>query len=108
MKKISRVSGQSGRISGVYIQVEDKFNSMLEYARLRKSQNSFSDSKAYDLLRNSCIHFVKDVAARAGVENPWLTDPRPNSSIGEFRGDFLDLDYSNVSNKLVIETLGTY
>jgi len=108
LKKISRVSGQSGRISGVYIEVENKFDSMLEYAQLRKSQNASPNRKPYDLLLNSCIHFVKDVTARAGVENPWMIDPRPNSYIGEFRDDYLDLDFNNISNKLVIETLGTY
>ncbi|WDE05071.1 hypothetical protein SG34_027855 [Thalassomonas viridans] len=108
LKKISKVSGQSGRISGVYIEVENKFAAMLEYAQLRKSQNAYPKRKPYDLLWNSCIHFVKGVTKKAGVENPWMIDPRPNSYIGEFREDYLDLDYSYTSNELVIEDLGTY
>jgi len=50
---------------------------MLKYAELRMSQNN-------NLLTNSCVHFAKDVVAAAGIETPWLVEPRPNSYIGEF------------------------
>ncbi len=103
---ISRISGQSGRIQGVYIEVDNKFGSMLEYAELRKSQNSNSNRRAYDLVTNSCIHFVKGITQRAGVATPWMLDPRPNSYIGEFRNDFPDLDYKN--DVLTIEGVGTF
>lgn len=108
LNKISRVSGQSGRISGVYIEVDNKFDAMLNYARQRKSQNAFPKRKPYDLLTNSCIHFVKNVTQKAGVDTPWMFDPRPNSYIGEFRDDFKDLDYNLKSNTLSIESHGKY
>ncbi|MBU2869698.1 hypothetical protein [Colwellia sp. E2M01] len=108
MNKISKISGQSSRISGVYIEVENKFDDILMYARLRKSQNALPNRKPYNLLSNSCIHFVKDITKKAGVDTPWMIDPRPNSYMGEFRDDFIDLDYSYTENKLVIEEAGSY
>jgi len=103
---ISRVSGQSGRIEGVYIEVNGKYDSMLRHAELRKSQNSFAKRKPYDLLTNSCIHFVKEITEKAGISTPWMADPRPNSYIGEFRDDFLDLDFKD--SVLVVEGIGKY
>lgn len=103
---ISRISGQSGRISGAYIEVENKYQAMLDYAVLRKSQNANPRRKPYNLTSNSCIHFVKKVTEAAGVKTPWMVDPRPNSYVGEFRDDFPDLDYKN--NQLKIEGLGKF
>ncbi len=106
LAKISRVSGQRGRIKGVYIEVESKFHEMLKYVNERKSQNLNANRDPYDILTNSCIHFVKQTALKAGVDTPWMIDPRPNSYIGEFRDDFLDLDYS--SGTLTIESKGDF
>ena len=79
---------------------------MLKHAELKKSNNANPNRRPYDLLTNSCIHFVKEITEKAGVSTPWIVDPRPNSYIGEFRNDFPDLDYK--SNLLVIEGLGKY
>jgi hypothetical protein len=103
---ISRISGQSGRIQGVFISVENKYQAMLDYAMRRKSQNGNPNRKPYDLVSNSWIHFVKNVTESAGIKTPWMADPRPNSYIGEFRSDFPDLDYK--SNKLKIEGIGVF
>lgn len=103
---ISRVSGQSGRVHGVLIEVEKKYQTMLDYAQLRKSQNTNPKRKPYNLTSNSCIHFVKQVVEKAGLETPWMIDPRPNSYIGEFREDYIDLDYFPKSKTLKIEGLG--
>ncbi|HEX4878708.1 MAG TPA: hypothetical protein VFV39_02595 [Limnobacter sp.] len=103
---ISRISGQAGRIQGVYIEVENKFDAMLAHAERRKSQNGFPGGKAYDLTSNSCIHFVKELTEVAGVRTPWMVDPRPNSYIGEFRDEFPDLDYTN--DTLIIEGIGKF
>lgn len=105
---ISRVSGQSGRIHGVFIEVESKYQKMLDYALLRKSQNSNPKRKPYDLTSNSCIHFVKQVVEKASLTTPWMIDPRPNSYIGEFRDDYDDLDYSPKNKVLKIERLGKF
>ncbi len=103
---ISRISGQAGRIQGVYIEAVDKYEVMLRHAELRKAQNAFPNRKPYNLLTNSCIHFVKEITERAGIVAPWMTDPRPNSYIGEFREDFPDLDYKN--DVLTIEGVGKF
>ncbi|MEW5755644.1 MAG: hypothetical protein AB1810_05015 [Pseudomonadota bacterium] len=86
--------------------MENKFDAMLKHAELRKSQNSNPKRKPYDLLTNSCIHFVKEITEKAGIATPWMADPRPNSYIGEFRDDFADLDYNN--DVLEIEGAGKY
>ncbi|GAA6167144.1 hypothetical protein [Sessilibacter corallicola] len=103
---ISRISGQAGRIHGVYIELKNKYQTMLEYAQNRKAQNANLKRTPYNLTSNSCIHFVKKVTEAAGVETPWMVDPRPNSYIGEFRDEYPDLDY--FKDKLVIEGLGTF
>ena len=103
---ISRISGQSGRVEGVYIEVDDKYEDILNYVRIRKAQNANPNRKPYDLTSNSCIHFVKKVTEIAGVDTPWMIDPRPNSYMGEFRDDFIDLDYTK--DRLIIETMGEY
>lgn len=103
---ISKASGQSGRIHGVYIEVENKYDAMLKHANLRKSQNGNPKRVPYDILTNSCIHFVKEITEKAGVSAPWMIDPRPNSYIGEFRDDYPDLDFKN--NVLTIEGVGKF
>lgn len=108
LREISRKAGQGGRISGVYIEVEGKYQAMLTYAKLRMKQNVNKSREPYSLLSNSCIHFVKKVVEVAGVETPWMLDPRPNSYIGEFRDDYPDLDYERKTDILGIENLGKY
>jgi len=103
---ISRVSGQSGKIHGAYIEVKGKYDAMLQHANFRKNQNGNPRRKQYDILTNNCIHFVKEITEKAGVSTPWMVDPRPNSYIGEFRDDFLDLDFNKDS--LIIEGHGKY
>lgn len=105
-KKISQVSGQNGRLQGVYLEVQGKFQAMLDEAERRKKLNGDANRRKYDILNYSCIHFVKSITEKAGVEAPWMIDPRPNSYIGEFRDDFPDLDYKPMENKLIIEGKG--
>ena len=108
LQKISKESGKSGCIQGVFIEVDNKFDAMLKYAQRRQGQNAFEKRKPYDLFFNSCIHFVKDITKTADVDTPWMIDPRPNSYMGEFRDDYPDLDYSKKNNQLIIEDDGTY
>ena len=108
LAKISRVAGQGGRISAVYIEVEGKFSTLLNYAETRKRQNANSKREPYNIITNSCIHFVKKITKLAGVDTPWMIDPRPNSYIGKFRDDFPDLDYDYTRKKLIIEGRGEF
>ncbi len=79
LHKISMAAGQKGRISGVYIEVKGTFPAMLSYADTRKKQNGNPSRVPYDLTRYSCIHFAKGVVEAAGVQTPWMVDPRPQS-----------------------------
>jgi len=105
---ISSKSGHNTRIQGVYIEVPNKFEAMLGYARLRKQQNTNPHRKPYSILSYSCVHFTKEVTQKAGVSTPWIIDPRPNSYIGEFRDDFIDLDFDFHKNQLKIEGKGIF
>lgn len=101
---ISRESGQNGVIKGAYIEADGKYEAMLEYAQFRERLNSNAERDPYDLLDNSCLHFMKSVVEKAGVETPTLIDPRPNSYIEEFRDMYRDLDFNPRTNKLSIES----
>jgi hypothetical protein len=103
MSQISAQSGQNGRILGAYIEVPGKYQAMLDYATKRMRENSNPNRRKYDLILNSCNHFMKGVLEAAGVELPYMLDPRPNSYIAEIRDDFPKLDYSKVGHKLVVE-----
>lgn len=46
---------------------------------------------------------MKSALEAAGVDMPYLLDPRPNSYIAEIRDNYPDLDYSRALNKLVVE-----
>ena len=106
LSSISKVSGDSGRIEGAYIEVNNKYNEMLQHAEHRKAQNATASRKAYDTATNNCMHFVKEISEKAGVPTPWMVDPRPNSYISEFRSSFPDLDFKN--GLLEIEGKGRY
>lgn len=73
------------------------------HGQLRESQNRNPRRQRHDLLTYSCVHFTKEVVAAAGIETPWMLDPRPNSYIGEFRDDYPDLDYYPRTRELKIE-----
>ena len=103
LSQISVKSGQSGRISGAYIETPNQFASMLAFAKKRHLDNKNPKRKPYDLFTNSCNHFMKGVLEAAGVKLPYLIDPRPNSYIEEIRDEYQDLDYVKASHTLVIE-----
>jgi hypothetical protein len=103
LHRISVGAGHTGRIQGVYIEMEGGFEPMLEYAQLRQSQNNNAGRTPYNIVTNSCVHFVKEVVATAGIDTPWMLDPRPTSYIGEFRDDHPDLDYNPRTRELTIE-----
>lgn len=103
LSQISAKAGQGGRIAGAYVEAPGKYQAMLEYSNKRLMENKNPARKPYDLFSNSCNHFMKGVLEAAGVDVPYMIDPRPNSYIEEIRNDFKDLDYSRADNKLVIE-----
>ena len=108
LDKICKKSGQGGRIEGVFLEASNVFDKLNNMIRIRKSQNNLPGRRSYDLISNSCIHFVKGVVKAAGKDTPWMIDPRPNSYIGEFRNDYRDLDYSPKTKLLRIEDVGEF
>lgn len=104
LKVISQKAGQNGRISGVYVEVSGGFSKADAYAQSRLKQNGNSNRKSYEILSNSCLHFMKLTLEAAGIATPWLVDPRPNSYIEELREDYPDLDYNPRMNVVTISS----
>lgn len=46
------------------IEVENKYDAILKHAELKKLQNANPKRRPYDLLTNSCIHFVKEITEK--------------------------------------------
>lgn len=103
LSQISVKSGQKGRILGAYIEAPGKYVAMLSYASKRFSDNNNPGRRPYDLFSNSCNHFMKGVLESAGIQVPYLLDPRPVSYIEELRDDYPDLDYSKAAHTLTVE-----
>ncbi len=103
LSQISVKSGQSGRILGAYIEVPGKYSAMRSYSTKRYSQNNNPGRKPYDLFTNSCNHFMKGVLEAAGIQLPYLLDPRPVSYIEELRDDHPDLNYLRSAHTLTVE-----
>jgi hypothetical protein len=105
LHKIAVGFGHSGRIEGVYIEVEGGYERMLKYAQLRHAQNANPRRDAYKLMEYNCVHFAVAVVKAAGVaSHVFSRDPRPNAYIGVFRDDFPDLDYDPKTGEMKIET----
>ncbi|HEX8199446.1 MAG TPA: hypothetical protein VF590_03085 [Isosphaeraceae bacterium] len=102
LKVISREAGQGGRIEGAYIEKANSFPLAMKYAETRLKDNKNPRREEYKILSNSCLHFMRKTTEAGGVNTPWLVDPRPNSYIGELRGDFQDLDYDPKADQVKI------
>lgn len=95
LARVSKVSGQGGRLLGAYIELEQGgFELMLKYAVGRLAKNTDPKRPSYELLSNSCLHFAKDTAVSGGADMPMVIDPRPAGYIERVRDDFPDLDFT--------------
>jgi hypothetical protein len=105
MARISAASGQRGAISAAYIELPDgSFSKMLKYAEARKLKNKDPSRVPYDLISNSCLHFMKEVAQAGGATMPPVVVPTPNVYMKEVRLMHHDLGYSK--GKLAVPLLG--
>lgn len=102
LKAISRKAGKLGRISGAYINVENKYDAMLNFSQSRMALNKKPNRESYDLFSYSCLHFMQGVMKAAGVSTPILLDPRPVSYIEEIQEEFSALEYTPSNDKLKI------
>lgn len=103
LQQISQLAGQGGRITGAYIELTTTgaFGRMLVYAESRMRENTNPHRTPYDLISNSCLHFMKQIAEAGGARMPSIVDPRPAGYMDRVRSSFPDLDYQ--SNTLNIE-----
>ena len=108
LQVISRKAGKRGRISAAYIKVENKYEKMLKYAQHRMAMNSNPNRERYDIITYSCIHFMKGVMKAAGIDTPWMLDPRPVSYIEEIQDDYPALEYRPSDNKFIIQEPATF
>jgi hypothetical protein len=99
---ISQQSGQSTRIAGAFIE-QDGYQKVLDYVEGRRKANSDPRRKEYGLFSNNCATFMQQSLDRAGVNTPWMLDPRPNSYIDELRADYPTLDYDPKTKALKID-----
>jgi len=103
LQVISMKAGKRGRISAAYIKVENKYGEMLKFSQHRMGMNSNPNREHYDIISYSCIHFIKGVMTAAGVDTPWMLDPRPISYIEEIQDDYPALEYRPSDNKFIIK-----
>lgn len=101
---VSRKAGHGGRISAAFIEVDNKFDAVLQFVTKRMALNKVPDRKEYDILSYSCVHFMRDAMRAAGLETPWMLDPRPNSYIREIQSNFTALEYSPLTNTYSLGT----
>jgi hypothetical protein len=92
---ISLRSGQSGRLVGAYIELPaGSFTTMLRAAQTRERANSNPRRTPYDLLTNSCLHFMRDIAVAGGASMPAVVVPTPVSYMSRVHGEHPDLGFS--------------
>ncbi|HEX6706562.1 MAG TPA: hypothetical protein VF169_17520 [Albitalea sp.] len=100
---ISKRSGQSGAIKGAYIELPSgAFDKMEAHALGRMKQNADPKRVPYDLLTNSCLHFMKAVAEAGGASMPFIIAPQPAGYIVQVRLQKRELDYEPTGT-IVIE-----
>jgi hypothetical protein len=94
ISRISMVSGQSGAVLAAYIELPaGSYKKMVEYAERRKLQNGNPNRVPYDLFKNSCLHFMKEVAEAGGVDMPGEVVPTPKLYMYQVRVSHPTLDY---------------
>jgi hypothetical protein len=94
LAEISLKSGQGGKISGAYIELDPgAFIKMLAHATNRMKKNSDPHRAPYELLSNSCLHFMKEVAEAGGSRMPAVIAPQPAGYIVQVRLQEKDLDF---------------
>ncbi len=103
LRTISARAGQGGPVSGAYIEVESGYQAMLDEAQRRMQLNSDGERVPYNILTRSCLHFAVDVVRAAGVDMPWILDPRPVSYLERLRSAYPDLEYNPRTRRVTVE-----
>lgn len=102
LNQISKVAGQKGRVSSVYLETPDKYSNTLAYAQKRVQENKNSKRTEYNIINHSCVHFAMDVAAAGGIKNKSsILDARPISYVSSLQSEHPDVEF--VNGKLTVE-----
>lgn len=102
VRAVSALCGQRGPILGAYIELKaGAFNQMLTYCQERLAQNNNPRRTPYNLITNSCCHFMRDVAIAGGARMPPVVPPEPSGYIKLVRSCFPGLDYTPPSQLTV-------
>ena len=102
---VSRKSGQNGKISGAYIELDaGAYVKMLGYAADRMKENGDADREPYALLSNSCLHFMRGTAVAGGARMPTVVAPQPAGYIVQVRLRHTDLDFE-LPDRLTVEDI---
>ena len=105
LAKVSRSSGQGGRILGAYIPLAPgMYRNMLTFAEKRLKDNTNAKRTPYDLFFNSCNHFMKETCNAGYAGLPPVIIPNPVGYIHLVRQSFATLDYSSVG--ITVPSLG--
>ena len=105
MKQISDKAGHGGKIEGAYVK-SDKFMEMNDYAQDKMKDNSNPDRKEYSLTSNNCGTFAADVVKqdeKVKKDAPVIVDPRPNSIVEEYQGNFQGVHYDPKTTTTTID-----
>lgn len=102
LHSISAKAGHGGPISGAWIAAPGQFKAMQTYADKRMAENAVASRREYELMFNSCLHFMKGVMEAAGITTPPAFDPRPVGYIAMIRAMHTTLDYNPRAKTLTI------
>ena len=92
--QISVKSGRGGSIKAAYIEMDSgAFSRMDNYALGRMKSNNDPKRSPYELLNNSCLHFMKSVAEAGGASMPLVIAPHPTGYIIQVRLQKNELDF---------------
>ena len=102
--QISVKSGQGGAIKAAYIELDSgAFSKMDNYALGRMKRNNDPKRPPYELLNNSCLHFMKSVAEAGGASMPLVIAPHPAGYIMQVRLQKNELDFDRSGIMMVEE-----
>lgn len=102
LRKVSKISGQKGAISGVVLR-GSFFKKADDWLKLKLKQNNNTDKEKYDLYTHNCMTFVIDLADYLGLETSWRPSVVvPTVYIEQFQLTKPDLEYDYKQNLLEV------
>jgi hypothetical protein len=102
---ISEKAGQHGRIAGAYIELDPgAFVRMEAYVAKRIASNRNPKRVPYDLLSNSCLHFMKSVGEAGGARMPPVVARHPSGYIFQVQMQEADVEL-DMSRRLTVQDI---